>query len=99
MIVFALISLALVGDEYLLHFHACCTNFVMSLWNEAIHLRRNNNNSIFIMIIWLYALVDLFGYGLNMVTVSIAAISLGVGVDYVIHLIERYREEIEENPS
>ena len=45
------------------------------------------------MIIWLYALVDLFGYGLNMVTVSIVTISLGVGVD-VIHLIERYREEI-----
>ena len=54
---------------------------------------------IFIMIIWLYALVDLFGYGLNMVTISIAAISLGVGVDYVIHLIERYREEIEEGKS
>ena len=45
------------------------------------------------IIIWLYAIVEIFGYGLNMVTVSIAAISLGVGIDYVIHVIERFREE------
>ena len=29
-------------------------------------------------------------------TVSIAAISLGVGIDYVIHVIERFREEMEK---
>ena len=28
-----------------------------------------------------------------MVTVAIAAISLGVGIDYVIHVVERFREE------
>ena len=33
----------------------------------------------------------------NMITVSIAAISLGVGIDYVIHVIERYREEMEKS--
>ena len=48
------------------------------------------------MIVWLYAIVGLTGYGLNMVTVSIAAISLGVGIDYVIHVIERFREEMEQ---
>ena len=48
------------------------------------------------MIVWLYAIVGLTGYGLNMVTVSIAAISLGVGIDYVIHVIERFREEMEK---
>ena len=51
---------------------------------------------IFLVIIWLYAMVELAGYGLNMVTVAIAAMSLGVGIDYVIHLIERYREEREK---
>ena len=28
-----------------------------------------------------------------MVTVAIAAMSLGVGIDYVIHVVERFREE------
>ena len=51
---------------------------------------------IFLVIIWLYAMIEVAGYGLNMVTVSIAAISLGVGIDYVIHIIERYKEEREK---
>ena len=41
-------------------------------------------------------MIEVAGYGLNMVTVSIAAISLGVGIDYVIHIIERFREEREK---
>ncbi len=48
---------------------------------------------IVIVIIWLYAIISIAGYGLNMVTVAIAAMSLGVGIDYVIHVVERYREE------
>ncbi len=51
---------------------------------------------IFIIIIWLYGLIELAGYGLNMVTVAIAAMSLGVGIDYVIHVVERFREEKEK---
>ena len=42
---------------------------------------------IFIVIIWLYGLIEIAGYGLNMVTVAIAAMSLGVGIDYVIHVV------------
>jgi predicted RND superfamily exporter protein len=34
-----------------------------------------------------------------MITVAIAAMSLGVGIDYVIHLIERYREEREKGTT
>ena len=34
-----------------------------------------------------------------MITVSIAAISLGVGIDYVIHVIERFREEMEQSSN
>ena len=98
-IVFALISLALVGDEYLLHFMILALILSLSFGTTPFIYAGITTTPIFIMIIWLYALVDLFGYGLNMVTVSIAAISLGVGVDYVIHLIERYREEIEEGKS
>jgi len=54
---------------------------------------------ILVVIIWLYAMISLAGYGLNMVTVAIAAMSLGVGIDYVIHFIERYREEREEGST
>ena len=54
---------------------------------------------IFMVIIWLYAMVGIAGFGLNMVTVSIAAISLGVGIDYVIHLVERFREEMDGGSS
>ena len=54
---------------------------------------------IVVAIVWLYALVELAGYGLNMVTVAIAAMSLGVGIDYVIHVIERYREEREKGAT
>ena len=98
-IVFALISLALVGDEYLLHFMLVALILSLSFGTTPFIYAGITTTPIFIMIIWLYALVDLFGYGLNMVTISIAAISLVVGVDYVIHLIERYREEIEEGKS
>jgi len=51
---------------------------------------------IFLVIIWLYGMIEVAGYGLNMVTVAIAAMSLGVGIDYVIHVVERYREEREK---
>ena len=98
-VIFALISLALVGDEYLLHFIAVALFLSLTFGTTPFIYAGITTTPIFIMIIWLYALVDLFGYGLNMVTVSIAAISLGVGVDYVIHLIERYREEIEEGKT
>ncbi len=98
-IIFAIISLILLGEGYLLHFVALALIMSLTFGTTSFIYAGITTTPIFIMIIWLYALVDLFGYGLNMVTVSIAAISLGVGVDYVIHLIERYREEIEEGKS
>ncbi|DAC14242.1 MAG TPA: hypothetical protein D7I06_09305 [Candidatus Poseidoniales archaeon] len=47
---------------------------------------------ILLVVVWLYGLIWLFGYSLNIVTVTIATISLGVGIDYCIHVTERYRE-------
>ncbi len=47
---------------------------------------------ILLVVIWLYGLIYAFGYSLNIVTVTIATISLGVGIDYCIHVTERYRE-------
>lgn len=54
---------------------------------------------IVVVIVWLYAIIAAAGYGLNMVTVAIATMSLGVGIDYVIHVVERYREERSEGAS
>ena len=40
-----------------------------------------------------YGLMYATGASLNIVTVTIATISLGVGIDYCIHVTERYRED------
>jgi len=47
---------------------------------------------ILLVVIWLYGLMFVAGSSLNIVTVTIATISLGVGIDYCIHVTERYRE-------
>ncbi len=70
------------------------------LWGTApFYIAIVTTGPILVVIIWLYAMISLAGYGLNMVTVAIAAMSLGVGIDYVIHFIERYREEREEGST
>ena len=70
------------------------------LWGTApFYIATVTTGPILVVIIWLYAMISLAGYGLNMVTVAIAAMSLGVGIDYVIHFIERYREEREEGST
>ncbi|NIP35281.1 MAG: MMPL family transporter, partial [Thermoplasmata archaeon] len=46
-----------------------------------------------LVVAWLYGVMELTGHYLNSVTVTIAAISIGVGVDYAIHVTHRFREE------
>ena len=41
---------------------------------------------------WVYGTIWALGWALNVVTVSIAAITIGVGVDFAVHLLHRYRE-------
>ena len=47
-----------------------------------------------LVVAWLYAFMYAFGFGLNFVTATIAAISIGVGIDYAIHMTLRFREEL-----
>ena len=47
-----------------------------------------------LVVAWLYAFMYVFGFGLNFVTATIAAVSIGVGVDYAIHMTQRFREEL-----
>jgi len=91
--IFSSFAYFLMGVQYALPMAALALVLSVIWGNEAFVFAAITTAPISIVIIWLYALVDIFGYGLNMVTVSIAAISLGVGIDYVIHLVERYREE------
>ncbi len=48
---------------------------------------------IVLVIAWLLAFMRVFDYNLNVVTATIAAISVGVGIDYSIHFTMRFREE------
>ena len=47
-----------------------------------------------LVVAWLYGLMYLTGFSLNFVTATIGAISIGVGIDYSIHMTERFREEL-----
>jgi hydrophobe/amphiphile efflux-3 (HAE3) family protein len=42
---------------------------------------------------WVLGSMYVLGYTLNMVTATITAMTIGVGIDYSIHFMERYREE------
>ncbi|MBT98124.1 MAG: hypothetical protein CL902_05805 [Dehalococcoidia bacterium] len=49
---------------------------------------------IVLVVAWLYAVMNVFGFGLNFITATIAAISIGVGIDYSVHFTERFRQEL-----
>jgi len=48
---------------------------------------------------WVFGTMWLFGFTINVVTVTIAAMTIGVGVDYSVHIRQRYREELDNGLS
>lgn len=52
-----------------------------------------------LVVFWLYAAMYLMGYHLNAVTATIAAISIGVGIDYSVHVTARFREELSKGTA
>ena len=54
---------------------------------------------IVLVVIWLYGFIYLMGDSLNVITLVISSLSLGVGIDYCIHVTERYREEKQKNKT
>ena len=54
---------------------------------------------ILLVVGWIYGFMFLFGYKINVVTATIAAIAVGVGIDYSTHFTMRFREEFENEPS
>lgn len=49
---------------------------------------------ILMTVAWLYGFMEVAGYSINIVTATIAAVSIGIGIDFAIHFIARYREEL-----
>ena len=47
-----------------------------------------------LVVVWLYAIMELAGFALNFVSATIGAVSIGVGIDYSIHMTARFREEM-----
>jgi predicted RND superfamily exporter protein len=47
-----------------------------------------------LVVAWLYAFMYLAGFALNYVTAIIAAVSIGIGIDYSTHMTQRFREEL-----
>lgn len=52
-----------------------------------------------LVVVWLYAFMEVAGFALNFVSATIGAVSIGVGIDYSIHMTERFREEMGRHPT
>ena len=52
-----------------------------------------------IVVVWVYGLMGWLGYQLNSQTVTIGALTLGLGVDYAVHFVTRLDEEVEHDPN
>ena len=48
-----------------------------------------------LVVVGVYAFMATFGYTVNVVTATIAAVAVGVGIDFSTHFTARYREELE----
>ncbi len=44
------------------------------------------------VVVWTYGLMGHLGLALNFITATIAAVSLGVGIDYAVHIVHSYRQ-------
>jgi predicted RND superfamily exporter protein len=84
---------------------------VILLMLTSIHTFRNQNNimegiqrgfvswiPLMMVVVWVYGLMGYTGYNINSQTVTIGALSLGLGVDYAVHFTTRLEEEAEHSP-
>jgi predicted RND superfamily exporter protein len=54
---------------------------------------------ILLVVGWVYGFMYLVDYKINVITATIAAIAVGVGIDFSTHFTMRFREEFEYEPS
>tara|TARA_Y100000766_G_C18916864_1_gene612324 strand:- start:10125 stop:12884 length:2760 start_codon:yes stop_codon:yes gene_type:complete len=53
---------------------------------------------LMMVVAWVYGIMGYTGYNINSQTVTIGALSLGLGVDYAVHFTTRLEEEAEHAP-
>jgi predicted RND superfamily exporter protein len=54
---------------------------------------------IILVVAWVYGFMYVADFKINPITATIAAIAIGVGIDYATHFTVRFREEFEGEPS
>ncbi len=54
---------------------------------------------ILLVVAWIYGFMNIADYTINPVTATIAAIAIGVGIDFATHFTVRFREELAGEPS
>ena len=54
---------------------------------------------LMVVVVWVYGIMGLTGYQLNSQTVTIGALTLGLGVDYAVHFTTRMEEEVVNSPN
>ena len=54
---------------------------------------------ILLVVAWVYGFMYLADYSINPVTATIAAISIGIGIDFATHFTVRFKEELAGEPS
>ena len=67
---------------------------LLALWMRSAGYAFVTTLPVALVVSWLYAFMYLTGYSLNFVTATIAAVSIGVGIDYSIHMTQRFRQEL-----
>ena len=48
---------------------------------------------------WILGTMSLLGISLNVLTVMVTALTIGLGIDYAIHIVERYRHELKTSDN
>ena len=48
---------------------------------------------------WILGTMSLLGISLNVLTVMVTALTIGLGIDYAIHIVERYRHELQNSDN
>ncbi len=72
---------------------------LLAVWLRSLRLAVAAVIPMGLVVSWLYAFMYLAGFHLNFVTATIAAVSVGLGIDYSIHVTLRFRREMERNPD
>ncbi len=72
---------------------------ILVVWMRSLSFALVTVIPVGLVVSWLYAFMYLAGFHLNFVTATVAAVSIGVGIDYSIHMTQRFREECGRDPD